>query len=245
MARLTDKGHAKNVTSFDELISVIDTYGESFNPAREALKSLNLRIQARQYRDALDAVNSAFSNYSKAIIARESGFEPLNKLVTRVANSVKSTESADHVYQSTMTLVRKIQGRRATPKRTKEEVETDLAAGNVFTEKSASQMSYDSRLENLNKLVQLISGFELYGPNEADLKVEGLSDLYKDLAAKNQAVITASSQLNDARMKRDNAFYKENGLVEVGSDTKAYIKSVFGADSPKYKLVSKIEFRKQ
>jgi hypothetical protein len=105
-------------------------------------------------------------------------------------------------------------------------------------------MSYDSRLDNLDKLIQLLASVALYAPNEEELKVSSLTALHNDLNAKNAAVIAATTVLSNARIARNDVLYKaDTGLVDIALDTKTYIKSVFGATSPQFKQVSKLEFR--
>jgi hypothetical protein len=105
-------------------------------------------------------------------------------------------------------------------------------------------MSYDSRLNNFDKLIKLLSSVALYVPNEKELTVAALTTMYNDLKIKNSDVITASTPLSNARIIRNEILYKENtGLVDIALDTKSYIKSLFGATSPLFKQVSKLEFR--
>ena len=101
-------------------------------------------------------------------------------------------------------------------------------------------MSYDSRLDNFDKLIKLLASVTLYVPNEADLKVTALTTQYNDLKAKNTAVVTATTPLSNARISRNDILYKPNtGLVIIALDTKTYIKSLYGATSQQYKQVSK------
>lgn len=55
------------------------------------------------------------------------------------------------------------------------------------------------RLDNLDKLIKLLATIPAYAPNEVDLKVATLTTLYNDLKAKNQACVTAYTQLSSAR----------------------------------------------
>ena len=106
-------------------------------------------------------------------------------------------------------------------------------------------MSYDSRLDNLDKLIKLLASVPQYAPNEADLKVTALTALYNDLKAKNLAVINTEVPLNNARITRNDIMYKENiGLVDIALDIKTYIKSVYGATSPQFKQISGLKFSK-
>ena len=106
-------------------------------------------------------------------------------------------------------------------------------------------MSFDSRIDNFDKLIKLLTSVTLYAPNEADLKVAALTAVLSDLKAKNLAVTNAEVPLNNARISRNDILYKANtGLVDTALDVKTYIKSVYGATSPQYKKISKIKFTK-
>ena len=106
-------------------------------------------------------------------------------------------------------------------------------------------MSYDSRIENFNKLIILLASVPMYMPNEEELKITALTDTYNDLKSKNMAVVSAEITLNNARIARNTVMYQDNiGLVDIATDIKTYIKSLFGTQSPQYKLVSGIRFTK-
>jgi len=244
MASTSETGHAKNVANFDELISFVTGYGTAYNPTKASLCLPELQNLSTRAKNAIDAVNAALPAYTNAVAAREVAFAPLNKLVTRVINALKATDSTEQVDDSARTLVRKIQGRRASAKMTEEEKKAHTAEGKEATEISSSQMSYDSRLDNFDKFIKLLSSVALYVPNEAELTVAALTTLYNDLKIKNSNVVTASTPLSNARISRNNILYKENtGLVDIALDTKSYIKSLFGATSPLFKQASNLEFR--
>lgn len=244
MATTSETGHAKNVANFDELISFITGYGATYNPSKAGIKLTALQTIATNAKNAIGAVNSALPAYSNAVSAREAAFEPLSKLITRVSNAIKATDTTEQVDESAKTLVRKLQGTRATPKKTEEEKAAAKTEGKEIKEISSSQMSYDNRLDNFDKLIKLLASVTLYAPNEAELKVTALTTFYNDLKAKNAAVVAATTPLSNARISRNDILYKPNiGLVDLALDTKTYIKSLFGATSPQYKQVSKLEFK--
>ncbi len=244
MVSMSETGHSKNVANFDELISSVKGYGTAYNPTKASLMFPGLQNTSTFAKDAVAAVNAALPAYSNAVAAREVAFAPLNKLITRVINALIATDTSRQVDDSARTLVRKIQGRRASAKMTEEEKKNLAAEGKEVKEISSSQMSYDSRLDNFDKLIKLLSSVALYVPNEKELTVAALTTMYNDLQIKNSDVITANTPLKIARISRNEILYKENtGLVDVALDTKSYIKSLFGATSPLYKQVSKLEFR--
>ena len=243
MASTSETGHAKNVANFEKLIAETSAFGENFNPSKATLKLTALNTQLATAKAAIAAVNSAEPAYKNAVSARDAAFAPLGKLITRINNALKASDTTVQEDESALTLVRKLQGRRATAKKTEDEKKALTAEGKEVVEISSSQMSFDSRLDNFDKLIKLLSSIPAYAPNEADLKVEALTALYNDLKAKNMAVINAETPLSTARIARNEILYQQNtGIVDITVDVKNYVKSVFGATSPQYKLISNLKF---
>ena len=244
MASTSETGHSKNVANMDQLASFTLGYGPAYNPTKISIRSealLGISINAKK---AIENVNLALPLYSNAVAEREAAFAPLAKLATRVLNALKATDTSPQVIDNAKTLVRKIQGQRATPKKTPEQLKTLEASGKEVVEISTSQLSFGSRMESLDKLIKLLISVPLYEPNETELKTDALTALYNTLKEKNTTVISAVTPLSNARLTRNNILYREDtGLVDTAMDAKFYIKSLFGATSPEFKQVSKLEFR--
>jgi hypothetical protein len=243
MASTNETGHAKNVANFDDMISYIHGYETTYNPSKPSIKLDALQTLSTDAKNVSDRVNSALGAYKNAIAARDSVFSLLSKLVTRALNALKATSSTSQVDESASAFVRKIHGRRASAKKTEEEKKADAAAGKETVQISASQMSFDSQLDNFDKFLKLLSGVDVYTPNEDDLKISSLTSFYNDLKAKNNTVATAAVSLSNARIARNEILYKDiTGLVDVTCDVKTYVKSVFGATSPQFKQISRLKF---
>ena len=243
MANNSETGHAKNVANFEQLTIDCTALGTSYNPSNPAIKLTALTAQLTSAKSNIAAVNTAHAAYSNAVAAREVAFSPLSKLSTRILNALKASGTTVQVDDSAQTLVRKLQGRRATAKLTAEEKKAAEAAGNPVTEISSSQMSYDNRIDNFDKFIKLLTSVTLYAPNEADLKVAALTTTYNDLKAKNLAVVNSETALTNARIARDEIMYADTtGMVDISVDVKNYVKSIFGATSPQYKQISKLTF---
>ncbi len=244
MASISETGHAKNVANFESLITSVTAFGTSYNPAKESIKLPALQTLLTASKESLSAVNTAQSAYSNAQSARESAFEPFSKLITRVNSALKASDTTDQINESAQTIVRKLQGRRASTKLSDDDKNTLASEGKEVTQISASQMSFDSRIENLDKLITLLESIPQYAPNEEDLKVSSLKALHAELKTKNSAVLTATIQLSNARISRNDILYKPStGLVDITTDIKTYIKSVFGATSPYYKQIAKVSIK--
>ena len=244
MASTSETGHSKNVANMDALASFTLGYGPAYNPTKISIKTDALLGISATAKKAIADVNLALPNYSNAVSERDVAFTPLSKLATRVLNALKATDASAPMIDNAKTLVRKIQGVRATPKKTPAQIKAMEAAGKEVVEISTSQVSFTSRMESLDKLINLLNTIPFYTPNEGELSVDSLSALSNKLKEKNSAVIASVTPLSNARLVRNNVLYKtDTGLVDTAMDAKFYIKSLFGATSPEYKQVSKLEFR--
>ncbi len=141
------------------------------------------------------------------------------------------------------TINRKIQGQRATAK----PVEKPVAEGATPPADktiSTSQQSYDQQIEHFSKLIELLSADSNYNPNEVDLKVSTNQAKLDQLKATNTAVIEGYTNWSNSRISRNAALYSPlTGIVNTALDIKKYVKSIFGATSPQFKQVSKLEFK--
>lgn len=238
MASTNETGHPINLANFDIVIAEVVSYGETYNPSKTSLKLTAIKELAVACKAASDEVNDAESVLRTATIARDEVTKQLSPLVTKIINAFEASGATQHEIQSARSLVRKLQGVRATPKSA---APNGAAADSI----SSSQMSVDSRIENFDKLLKLLASVAVYAPNEANLKITALTAYLNDLRAKNTALVTATVALNNARNARNILMYKdETGMVDISYDIKSYVKSVFGPLSHQYKTISKIKFTK-
>lgn len=244
MISTSEIGHAKNVSKLEELISSITSLGSAYNPSKKKLSITELQTLNSQGNEALKNVNDALGIYNTAVAARASAIAPLSKLIVRVMNSLKSTDASKQIIASADSYSKKIQGKRTSAKLTGEQKKSLAENGKEVKQKSSSQMSVDNRLDNFDKLINVLLNEKEYSPNETELKVASLKELHKSLKEKNTAVINALSALSKARSARNQLLYKEDtGLVAIANDVKLYVKSLFGSSDERYKKVSAIKFK--
>lgn len=246
MASTSEVGHAKNAANFEDEISFCTGYGPAYNPSKASLKLPALNTLLISAKSSLSAINIALPPNTNAVNAREIVFVPLSKFITRIVNAVGSSNVPKQFVADVKTIARKLQGKRASEKLPT--VVDDPATLRDESQKSisASQMDFDSRIENFDKLIQLLSSQTGYAPNETDLKVTTLMTLLADMKIKNTGVINTQTPLSNARITRNTILYTTGtGLVDIAEEVKKYIKSVFGGTSPQYKQVSKLKFTKR
>lgn len=243
MSTISETGHANNVANFFQLQSFLKGLGEVYNPSTNLIKLPELETLGANAKASISDVNKAFPPYNAAIAARVVAFEPLSVLSTRLLNAIKSTGTSGQVDDVTRSIVRKIQGKRASARIDPAIAKTSVTTGKPVTQVSSSQMGFDNRLDNFEKLIQQLSYTPEYKPNEIELQTETLKTLYDDLLAKNTAAINSEVVLNNARIARNKILYQPNtGLLDVAFDTKAYIKSLFGASSAENRQISGLTF---
>lgn len=241
----TETGHSRIMANVSRLIAVIIKLGTEYKPSNPFIMIEAFQNSCAACIKAIEAVGSAVLVFRAASKQRELAFAPLNKLATRIYNTLKASDRSGKSHETAKLYVRKIQGRRATPKRTEEEKKADLESGIRYNEVSASQMSYDSRVENFSMLVKLATATPSFAPNETDLKSESLNAVLEDLRHKNAAVISATTDLFKARALRNKLMYAEaTGIVDMAMDAKTYLKGAFGTNSSQFREVSGILFKR-
>jgi 3-dehydroquinate synthase class II len=245
MASTSETGHAKNVTNFEDLISFCTGYGATYNPSKAGIKLPALNTQFTSAKNSLSSINTLLPPSTNAINGRDIVFSPLSKLITKIVNAVASSNVSKQVIADVKTIARKIQGKRGSDKLPDIADDPNTPEDESQKSISSSQMSFDNRIENMDKLIQLLASQAGYAPNETDLKVATLTTLLADMKTKNTAVITALTPLSNARIARNTILYATGtGLVDTAGEVKKYVKSVFGGTSPQYKQVSKLKFTK-
>jgi len=241
MASTSETGHAKNVANFEDLISFCTSYGATYNPSKAILQIPNLTILRTNAQNSIGSVTATKTAFSNTVNVRQTAFTPLKKLSTRIVNALDATDATDKLVKDARTINNKLQGKRAGEKpKPASSTATEAAEDKTI---SVSQQSYDSQIENFDKLIQLIATEPTYTPNETELQTSTLQTNLGSLRAVNTAVINSYTNYSNSRITRNSILYGQTtGLVDIALEVKKYVKSVFGATSPQFKQVSKLEF---
>lgn len=253
MSSTSEIGHEKNVANFEDLISRCVGFGTAYNPSLNAIKIANMNTLKTSASTAQASATSMYNLMKNASNNREVIFLPLKKLSTRIMAALKACGASKQTINDALTYNRKIQGKRATPIKEVTNAEENRTPSNetpidpnVVIHISTSQQGYDSKIEFFSKLIDMLGTIPSYAPNEADLKITALNALLTSMKTSNTAVITATTNFKTAMLTRNAILYKDiTGLVDVAKECKNYVKSVYGATSGSYKLVSSIKFTKR
>lgn len=230
----TESGHAKNVANFGALITAVGSLGKNYQPTAVSLALKSLKTTKISIAASLADVAACEAPYRSSINKRQAAFEGMSKLATRVVNALAAVGS-DKEIKDARSLARKVQGGG------KLKAEDPAVAAKS---KSTSQMSYDNRVQNFKSLVAYLSGIPAYKPNEKDLQIASLNKYLSALPALADDINAFADELAKARINRDKLLYAANtGAIDIGLKVKKYVKSIYGAASPEYKRISRIELK--
>jgi hypothetical protein len=249
----SETGHAINVTNFQTLIAMSSSFGSLYLPQRADLTIANLYLMLAAALNSMSNVNASISAWKIAVATRDLTFRSLNELCTRILGALHSSNVRPADIENALTYIRKLRGQRATPKHLVTVIDpntTTIANSGAPVKEnhkniSASQMSFESRIANLDMLIKILMPLADYNPNEADLTVSALKSLYNRMVIQVNDVVVCGIELNNNRIIRDKLLYAANtGLIDTALAIKSYIKSVFKTNSPQYRKIAAISFKK-
>lgn len=245
MAKRSETGHAVNAANFVRIIKYCEELGGAYTPPDEALSIEKLLIKAENMKNAIADYNAKSAPWVQSVNEREYAIAPLNKLLTRVRNLVKACAVKQQFKDDVSSLVKEIQGVRAKAKVVTEPENPLVPTSESVKNISAAQTGYDNRLNNFDRLIELLKVEPGYTPEEDDLKISALEDLQTVLEDRNHDVASVTPAVDNARILRDAEMYTGEGSgADLAGKVKAYFKAKFGGQSREFYTLTKWEFRK-
>lgn len=233
MSKQYETGHAKNVANLQKLIEQVNVY-TNYNPPVENLTIANLQTLYTTTLSKLEDVEEKRTTNKSAIHNRQVAFEKLKPICTRVINHLEILGLTEGTLDQAKSLNRLIQGSKKS---------TTEDGGDQTNTVSTSRQSYTQQADNFGILLQLISTIPSYNPNLEELKLTNLTTYQASLINATKAVDQTEAELNAKLIERNNMLYADGtGLYTIAQNVKKYVKSIYGATSPEYANVSKINF---
>lgn len=235
-----ETGHYKNVAHFDLLVGYVISFGANYQPTKEVMALASLQSLYQSANTKLTGVQGAKNNYSQKVGERAAIFKGTKRFATRTVANLSGTNVSRQTIANAKTINDKIQGIRAT-------TPSISNPGNVnptATTHSVSRQSHDMLYDNFRDLVSVLAIADGYDTSHDEFTIPKLT-LYSDtLKLSNQNVNNAVVQVTKSRLERDNILYApEIGLVDIALQVKEYIKGLYGASSPEYKIINRIKFK--
>ena len=225
--------------NLNKLVQFVVVFGAVYNPTNKDIQLANLQTFLAACLDALDEVGAMLAPYKQAVDDRENEYKDLSKLTTRLINAFRASGASANEIADAQTYARKIQGKRKTAK-PKDDPNTPEDESKEAH--SASQMDFASRRQMLVDFIAYLVA-AAFNPNETDLKSAALTAVADNLEARNLAVDATFAPLSSSRVSRNNLLLDaETGILNRAQMVKAYVKSVFGADSQEYSQIKGLRF---
>ena len=243
MSKNHETGHAKNVENFRKLNDHIISFGTMYAPADTRLQLANVATVLQAADAALISLNGANPPFLQAVSRRETAFTGVPQLASRALAIAETLHLDATTIKALKELVRKLYGRRATPKKIIPENPGAEVAEKEHKYISVSQLSFDQRLEHFSQFIELLKAEPAYQPAETDLNVTGLTARLDEMRAANDAVTQAGIYLANTRNNRNTMLYGPiTGLVDVALDIKKYVRAAMGAASNEYATIKNLQF---
>ena len=238
MALQNETGHAINIAHAKLQYDKNMGFGSSYNPPNVLIKSPAFLIKINLAKAANDSVGTIYSQGKVPLSNRQGLFEPLSKLVTRALASLDATEAPDSLKGNAKSIADTIRGHHhAAP--------TPVTPPPVTPETiSTSHLSFINRANNFRTFIALLAAIALYTPSETDITILSMTALLGLMDGANTNIgNTVVTPIENARTLRNHLLYdKATGLIDLAMKAKKYVKSVFGASSPEFALVSGIKY---
>ena len=236
MASSSETGHNKNVANFSTAYQVLQEMGALYNPSNAKIQLVNLDPIRTSLQVTITDLNNKKPIYKNAVSAREFAISPLGKLMTKSSNYSKSIDISSTDKENIANLAKKIRGDQKPKSINPETTETEWV--------STSQMSYDSRIANLETYTTQLASHTEYAPNETEIQIASFQTLHSTLVTLSTAVNSAGNALITARKNRNDILYSnDTNVIQLIKDIKACLKSLGEAGKPYYNAIVKLQFK--
>ena len=233
-----DTGHVKQVASFEKLLGFCNAQGAMFNPSKEALQPAALSALLTSAQQSIEAARTARIVWQQTLNVRNEAFEGLPKFLSRMVNVLAASGASRSTLNDAYAIVRKF--RWSVAKRP--QPPTAEGSEGIKPARTISQLDFDSKIENFEAMVKLVSLEPGYHPNEANLQGGALTAKAVELRALNTNVVNAFVALSNARASRNKLLYNDLGIHGTALAARRYVRGAFGSQSAAYGQIRSIQF---
>lgn len=257
MSAVFETGHSKNVANLLKYEQFLATLGVTYNPSNafitiSAFTNLYINADAK-----VNNSNTIFTDWKNNTNQREIIFKELKSLSTKLLGALQSTGTTKQTIDDFTFLVKKFRGSSkkkttnagrlsspSSPVNTPAPSDTPIPTDpNSPSNISTSQQSFDNRIQHFSKMILLLQSQPVYSPNETEYQVPNLQTKLATITTLNDNANTSYANLKASRIDRNTFLYAEDtGMLDLIKQSKAYIKSLYGANSQQYHTANSIKF---
>jgi hypothetical protein len=237
------KTKEKQITCYEKLVRICETFGARYNPGKEEIMPIALNSLLEQAQQSVEAVTVARQANISAISARVEAYEGIPKLATRVFHAMAASDASEKSLEDAMQ-IRKLFGYRSAPKKAQPSAEalqhTPVKTGNVSV-----QLNFEARASNFKRLVECVKDLQGYTTTEPDLTVDALERFHHRLVCLNKKVIDTETKTIQARFSRNTTLFSRDGISGKAAKVKHYFRTSFKHDSNEFLKVNSITFERK
>jgi hypothetical protein len=235
---------AVNLGCFQTLATALKGFGNIYAPAAASITVVEVDKRVLAAQKAATDFNVKHAAWRKAIDDRKTAYKPLRKYCTRMLRAFKALVKDAEAVETLVASKKKLDGTRIGKK-----TDTDVPSlGNDVQQPGGgtiAQTGFQDLANTFEQMMELAALHQSYVPNETDLQISGMQKLLADLRAANLKATEALNDLTLARHKRNEIhFFAPDSIWRTGRDAKDYVISLFGIESPEYKQIRGLRFRK-
>lgn len=229
----SEGGYAKNAANLKDLVIRLKTLGNTYKPPQPAYEIKALEQLSKDAEAASRAVSKVLPVYAKAVDEQELIFKPLGSLITKSFNYLKAATKNAAELQTAKTIADRLRGVAKNRK-----INDDGT-----TSAHQSSTSYDNKIENFKQYIDVLAASPVYKPAEKEIGIAAFQTLLESMEHNITAVALAKTPVDEVRKKRFEIFYGQpNGLIDVVSGVKNYIKAALDKSHPQYKHLMGLTF---
>lgn len=237
-----ETGHYKNVANLNLLVEYIISYGTKYAPTKTTITLANLQALYEAGKTEIQNVQNAKNNYSIKVDERQVVFQDIKKFTTRVIANLAGTNVEPEIITDSKAIANKIRSIKTTKPKMNSQNPDSIDPTSLAH--STSRQSFDSLFENFQDLTSILELASGYDTTEPEFLLPALKIYSESLKTANDKIDKAIVEVTNTRMDRNNIIYSPiTGLVNAALLTKTYIKGLFGASSPEFKTINKINFK--
>lgn len=243
MGTKSQSSFAVNLDRYQILVTAVKGLGQAYAPAAAHISLAEIEKQLTAAQQAATDFNAKHAAWRKATDDRRNGFKPVRKYGTRMFRAFKTMVKDQEAVLTLEASKKKLDGTRIG--KLSEGLLKSMGNDVQQPNGSVAQTGYTDLVNTLEQMQQLAALHTDYAPNEADLKIAGMSKLITDLRAANLAAVVSRNNLQLARQERNEIHCTGTvSIWQTARDVKDYILSLYGSNSPEYKQISGLRFKK-
>jgi hypothetical protein len=237
------KTKEKQITSYEKLVRICETFGARYNPGKEEITPIALSSLLEQAQQSVEAVTVARQAYISAISARAEAYEGIQKLATRVFHAMAASDATEKSLEDAMQIRNRFRYREPLKKVKPSTASTQESAAR--TGNLSVQLNFEAQASNFKRLVECAKDVPGYNTTEPDLSVDALESFHHRLICLNKKVIDLQMKTTQARFNRDAVLFSTNGISGKAAKVKHYFRTSFKHDSDEFRAVNGIIFMKK